>query len=166
MEPLRGWVKAFDPPTLLLAIKKARSMDVTTTQNKFGSKGSRSTSFKDNRNFRKGIEKSDFRNDCKPKPAAPPLDRETLNDLRQKKLCFYCKGSYDANHDCPLRPKGRANRVMWAYYEDSESDHEGQLARLKMTHRLLQDLTRWMQKVMNTLRRHFSRVFSRKGHSK
>ncbi|XP_059065756.1 uncharacterized protein LOC131857345 [Cryptomeria japonica] len=126
MEPLRGWVKAFDPPTLLLAIKKARSMDVITTQNKFGSKGS--TSFKANRNFSKGKEKSNFKNDYKPKPAAPPLDRETLNDLRQKKLCFYCKGPYDANHDCPLRPKGRANRVMWAYYEDSESDHEGQPA--------------------------------------
>ncbi|KAH9329293.1 hypothetical protein KI387_001401, partial [Taxus chinensis] len=56
----------------------------------------------------------------------PPLDREALNDLRRKKLCFYCKGPYDANHDCPLRPKGKANRVMWAYYEDSESEKSEQ----------------------------------------
>ena len=48
-----------------------------------------------------------------------PFDRETLNDLRKKKLCFYCNGAYDANHVCPLRPKGKANRVMWAYYEES-----------------------------------------------
>ena len=26
-------------------------------------------------------------------------------------------------HDCPLMPKGKANRVMWAYYEDSDSDN-------------------------------------------
>ena len=46
--------------------------------------------------------------------------------MRKKKLCFYYKGPYDGNHDCPLRPKGKANRVMWAYYEESESDNSDQ----------------------------------------
>ena len=41
-----------------------------------------------------------------------PLDMETLNDLRRKKLCFYCKGPYDRDQDFPIRPKGKANRVM------------------------------------------------------
>ena len=50
------------------------------------------------------------------------MDAETLNDLHKKKLCFYCKGPYDRDHDCPMRPKGKANKVMWAYYEDLDSD--------------------------------------------
>lgn len=116
-EPLKGWVKAFDPLTLQEAMKKARSMELAAPANRFGSKGS--SSFKDNRGgFNKGKEKVD---DTKGKSAAP-LDRETLNDLRKKKLCFFCKGPYEFGHDCPMRPKGKANRVMWAYYEGSDSD--------------------------------------------
>ena len=53
-----------------------------------------------------------------------PLDMETLNNLRRKKLCFFCKGPYDRDHDWHMRPKGKANKVMWAYYEDSDSEHE------------------------------------------
>ena len=49
---------------------------------------------------------------------------ETLNDLRRKKLCFYCKGPYDKDQDCLMRPKEKANRVMWAYYEDSDFEHK------------------------------------------
>ena len=30
------------------------------------------------------------------------------------------------NHDYPLRPKGKASRVMWAYYEDSDSENSDQ----------------------------------------
>lgn len=37
-----------------------------------------------------------------------------------KKLCSYCREPYDLNHDCPLRPKGKAHRIMWVPYEDSE----------------------------------------------
>ena len=130
-EPLKGWIKAFDPPSLQEAMRKARNMEFAAPANKFNSRGS--SSFRDNKGFNKNNDKSDYnknksdyRNDSKGKSAFPPLDREALNDLRRKKLCFYCKGPYDANHDCPLRPKGKANRVMWAYYEDSESENSEQ----------------------------------------
>ena len=45
------------------------------------------------------------------------LDHETLNDLRKRKLCFYCKGPYDINHDYPMKPKGKSNRAMWTLIE-------------------------------------------------
>ena len=45
-----------------------------------------------------------------------------LNDLHKKKLFFFCKGPYEFGHDCPMKPKGKANWVMWAYYEGSDSD--------------------------------------------
>lgn len=131
LEPLRGWVKAFDPPALQEAMKKARSMELVAPSSKFGSsskfgtKGS--SSFRDNRTFPKNKEKSDFKGDQKGKSAAP-FDRETINDLQKTKLCFYCKGPYDANHDCPLRPKGKATRAMWVFYEDSKSENSEQQA--------------------------------------
>ena len=101
-------------------MQKARSMEHPVPTNKFQSKGASSS--KDNKPFYKKLERTDFKNDSKDKILAP-FDRETLNDLRKKKLCFYYKGPYDANHDCPLRPKGKANRFMWAYYEESNLDN-------------------------------------------
>lgn len=95
-------------------MKKARSMELAAPSSRFNSRGS--SSFKDNKGFNRNKEKSDFnkkksdsKNNSKGKSATPLLDREALNDLRRKKLCFYCKGPYDANHDCPLRPKGKEN---------------------------------------------------------
>ena len=77
-----------------------------------------SSSFRDNKGgFSKGKEKV---SDSKGKSVAP-LDKETLNDLH-KKLCFFCKGPYEFGHDCPMRPQGKANRAMWAYYEGSDLD--------------------------------------------
>lgn len=116
-EPMRGWFKAFDSPTLQEAMRKAHSMELVAPRSKF-SYGSSSS--KDIKSFPK---KKKERQDGKEKKAAP-WDRETLNDLQRKKLCFYCKGPYDANHDCPLRPKGKENRVMWAFVEDSKSDQQ------------------------------------------
>ena len=49
VEPLRGWVKAFDPYTLKETMKKARDMEHTVLVNKFQSKGA-STS-KDSKPF-------------------------------------------------------------------------------------------------------------------
>ena len=92
-------------------------MELASLTNRFNSKGS--SSFRDNKGeFRKGKEKV---SDSKGKSAAP-LDKKTLNDLRRKKLCFFCKGPYELCHDYPVRPKGKANLVMWAYYEGSDSD--------------------------------------------
>ena len=118
-EPLKGWIKAFDPPSLQEAMRKAQSMELTTPSSRFTSRST--SSFKDNKKFDKNKGK---KGDTKGKSTAP-LDMETLNDLRRKKLCFYCKGPYDRDHDCPMRPKGKANRVMLAYYEGSDSDSSG-----------------------------------------
>lgn len=38
MEPLRGWLKAFDPPTLQEAMKKARSMEFVAPKGKSSQK--------------------------------------------------------------------------------------------------------------------------------
>lgn len=38
MEPLKGWIKAIDPPTLHEAMKKARSMEQTAPRSKNQSK--------------------------------------------------------------------------------------------------------------------------------
>ena len=46
--------------------------------------------------------------------------------MRKKKLCFYYKGPYDANNDYPLIPKGKDNKIMWAYYEESKSNNSDQ----------------------------------------
>ena len=54
------------------------------------------------------------------------MDEETREELRKKKLCYWCKEPYNRDHDCPLQPKGKANRFMWAYYEDSDSDEVDQ----------------------------------------
>ena len=117
-EPLKGWIKAFDPPSLQEAMRKARSMELTTPSSRFTSRST--SSFKDNKKFDKNKGK---KGDTKGKSTAP-LDMETLNDLRKQKLCFYYKGPYDRDHDCPMRPKGKANKVMWAYYADFDSEHE------------------------------------------
>ena len=83
-------------------------------QYQFSSKGS--SSFRDNKGeFSKGKEKV---SDSKGKLVVP-LDKEILNDLHRKKLCFFLKGPYEFGHDYPMRPKKKANHVMWAYYEGS-----------------------------------------------
>lgn len=86
-EPLRGWIKAFDPSTLQEAMRKARSMELAAPQSKFSSKAS--SSYKDGKSFSKKNEKSDFKG-----KSAAPLNKDTIDDLREK-LCFYCKGPYD-----------------------------------------------------------------------
>ena len=100
-------------------MRKARSMELTTPSSRFTPRST--SSFKDNKKFDKNKDK---KGDTKGKFTAP-LDMETLNDLRRKKLCLYSKGPYDIDHDCPMRPKGKANRVMWAYYEGSNFDSSG-----------------------------------------
>ena len=98
-------------------------MEQSTPLNKFQSKSASSS--KDNKPFFKKPERNETKGKNKDKSFAP-LDRQTLNDLKKEKLCFYCKGPYDMNHNCPLRPKGKENRVMWAYYEDFDSENSDQ----------------------------------------
>ena len=46
---LKGWIKAFDPPSLQEAMRKARSMELTAPSSKFTSRST--SSFKDNKKF-------------------------------------------------------------------------------------------------------------------
>ena len=107
---MRGWIKAFDPPTLQEAMKKARSMEFAAPKSKSLHKEIPSTS-------NETPQQSD-----KKEKSAPMMDEETREELRKKKLCYWCKEPYNKDHDCPLRPKGKANHFMWAYFEDSDSD--------------------------------------------
>ena len=149
-------------------MKKARSMEHAVPTNKFQSKGASSS--KNKKPFYKKIERTNFKNDYKDKTPVP-FDRETLNDLRKKKLCFYCKGPYDANHDCPLRPTGKANKVMWAYYEESKSDNLDQQSDIEEIdgEKRLKAFLKWslrMGKEMGNLGKLFPLVLSKKDHFK
>lgn len=64
----------------------------------------------------------------KRKKIAAPLDRETINDLRRRRLCFYCKGPYDLNHDCPLKPKGQNRHMEWYFEGEDMTDFSDQQA--------------------------------------
>ena len=118
MEPLKGWLKAFDAPSLQEAVKKARSMEFAAPTSKFTSNGTFSN--RDNKKFPKKEDKAKDKYTF-------PLDHETLNDLRKRKLCFYCKGPYVINHDCPIKPKGKSNRAMWALIEESDSNQQSEI---------------------------------------
>lgn len=96
-------------------MKKARSMDFTTPTSKFTSKGTFSNH--DNKKFPKKEEKAKGK-------LTFLFDSETLNDLRKRRLCFYCKGPYDINHDFPMKSKGKSNRAIWALIKDSNLDHQ------------------------------------------
>ena len=90
-------------------------MEFTSSTSKFASRGKNFNC--DNKKFPKKEEKAKDKSTFF-------IDRETLNDLRKKKLCFYCKGPYDINHDCPMKPKGKSNCAMWAVIEDSDPDQQ------------------------------------------
>ena len=68
-------------------------MEFIATTSKFTSKGTFSNC--DNKKFPKKEDKAKGKSTFL-------LDCETLNDLRNKKLYFYCKGPYDINNDCPM----------------------------------------------------------------
>ena len=106
-------------------MKKARSMEFAVPTSKFTSKGTFSS--RDSKKFSKEEDKAKDKSTF-------PLDRETLNDLRKKKLCFDCKGPYDISHDYPIKPKGRSNRAMWALIEDSDSNQQFEINDLESEH--------------------------------
>lgn len=114
-EPLKGWVKSLDPGSLQEAMKKARNLEAFAPRGKFFSKPT--TSSYDRTQPRR--EKMEGK-----RPAAAPLDRDTINDLR--KLCFYCKGPYDVDHDCPMKPKGKNRMMEWFYDDDGSADLQEQ----------------------------------------
>lgn len=123
-EPMKCWIKAFDPPTLHEAI--ARSMELTASRGKFTSNAEASSSYSDSISESKKSENVDEK-----MKIATPLDRETINDLRKRKLCFYCKAPYDQNHNCPLKPKGPNRQMEWFYEGDDIADLTDQQAGFK-----------------------------------
>ena len=78
---MKGWIKAFDPPTLQETMRKARSMELTTPRKQFGTKPS--SSYTENKYDPKKADNADQK-----KRFATPLDQDTMNDLRRRKLCF------------------------------------------------------------------------------
>lgn len=57
----------------------------------------------------------------KKKKSTNKVDGDSQDELRKKQLCYWYKEPYIKEHDRPLRPKGKANRMMWVYYEESKS---------------------------------------------
>jgi hypothetical protein len=109
-DPLRGLIKALNPPTLQEAIKKARHMDSSSaSKNKFQAKSFPSRKDKDSKPFHREAQP--------PKEESKRLDNETLNDLRKKKLCFHCREPWDLSHKCPLKAKAK----QMEYFSAEES---------------------------------------------
>ena len=109
-DPLRGWIKALNPPTLQEAIKKARDMDSSSaSKNKFQAKNFPSRKDKDRKPFHREAQPT--------KEESKRLDNETLNDLRKKKLCFHCREPWDLSHKCPLKAKAK----QMEYFSAEES---------------------------------------------
>ena len=78
-EPLRGWVKAYQPLTLQHAISRARDLRDSVPKNKFPLKTNFLVRDKDKKRFQQDVPKKTW------------LDEDTRKDLRRKKLCFTCQ---------------------------------------------------------------------------
>jgi hypothetical protein len=87
-EPLRGWVKAYRPPTLQDAILRTRDLADSVPKTKTFSKLFVPQRDQDRKPFQrewKGKEK---------------LDDETRRELMRKKLCFNCRDPWVPGHRC------------------------------------------------------------------
>jgi hypothetical protein len=87
-EPLRGWVKAYRPPTLQDAILRTRDLADSVPKTKTFSKPFVPQRDQDKKPFQrewKGKEK---------------LDDETRRELMRKKLCFSCRDPWVPGHSC------------------------------------------------------------------
>jgi hypothetical protein len=87
-EPLRGWVKAYKPPTLQDSILRTRDLANSVPKTKTFSKPFVPQRDQDRKPFQrewKGTEK---------------LDDETRRELMRKKLCFSCRDPWVPGHRC------------------------------------------------------------------
>ena len=105
-EPLRGWVKAYKPPTLQDAISRARDLQDSVPKNRFPLKTNFSVRDKDKKPFQQDFSKNTW------------LDDDTRKDLRRKKLCFTSQEPWDPGHRCTEKAK--------AHYIEVYSDSEGE----------------------------------------
>jgi hypothetical protein len=88
IEPLRGWVKAYRPPTLQDAILHTRDLADSVPKTKHFSKPFVPQRDRDRKPFQrewKGKEN---------------LDDETRQELMRKKLCFNCRDPWVLGHRC------------------------------------------------------------------
>lgn len=112
MEPLKGWIKASDLPSLQKAMKKARNMEWAAPKAKFQSK----PSF-----HKKGRDKKPHHKETKQhKTHVTRLDPETLNELRRKGLCFRCREKWSQDHICPKGVK--IHQIEYYSAEESNSN--------------------------------------------
>ena len=109
-EPLRGWVRAYQPTTLQDAINHARDMQDAVPNNRFLPKFSIPQKGKEVKQqqqepFSKG-----------------KLDDETRRDLRRRRLCFSCQEPWALGHRCT---KGKAHYIeVFSESGDEEEDPE------------------------------------------
>lgn len=95
-EPLKGWVKAFDPPTLNEDIKKSRSMELVAPKSKFQSKP-----------FSYRRDKKKFTNQTKKFPSE--MDDELRQELQRNNLYYSCREPWAMGHRC--HGKGNAHQM-------------------------------------------------------
>ena len=103
-EPLRGWVKAYKPPTLQDAISRARDLQDSVPKNKFPLKTNFPIRDKDKKPFQQDFPKKTW------------LDEDIRKDLRRKKLCFTCQEPGVPGHKCARKAKDHYIKV----YSDSD----------------------------------------------
>lgn len=112
MEPLKGWIKAFDPPSLQEAMKKARNMEWAAPKAKI-----QSNPLFHKKDKGKGPHHKEFKQH---NTHVTRLDPETLNELRRKGLCFRCREKWSQDHICPKGVK--IHQIE--YYSAGESDSD------------------------------------------
>ena len=108
VEPLKGWVKGFNPSTLTEAISKTRSMASSSAS----SSSSRIHSHPKPPTFPRD----------KPRPKKPLLDEASRQELRRKKLCFNYKGPWEPSHRC--LGKGKIHYIEVMSDEEDEQERE------------------------------------------
>ena len=108
-EPLRGWVKAYKPPTLQDAISRAKGLQDSVPKNRFPLKTNFPVRDKDKKPFQQEFPKKTW------------LDEDTRKDLRRKKLCFTCQEPWVPGHRCAGKAKAHYIEV---YSDSDEEDHE------------------------------------------
>ena len=107
-EPLRGWVKDFNPHTLQEAIVRTRDMRDSTQKPKTFTKPFVPQRDEDQRN-----PKREWKGKTK-------LDDDTRHKLMRKKLCFSCRDHWVPRHRC--MGKGQIHYIE--VESDSEEDDE------------------------------------------
>ncbi|KAH9311173.1 hypothetical protein KI387_026208, partial [Taxus chinensis] len=123
-EPLKGWVKAFDPPTLQEAMKKARNMEWAAPKAKFQSNSPFQKRDKGKRPQHRPPLRPQHKEFKQHNPHVTRLDPETLNELRRKGLCFRCRDKWSQDH---VFPKGvKFNQIEYYSAGESSSDFSDQ----------------------------------------